>query len=921
MNKLIFTIFALFLFCKIELAYTQISLPPGFSYSYAVTGVSQPTGSAFNSDGTKLFVWEKGGKVFLFNWNSSTQEYDKQTTPVLDISPEVGNWRDHGLIGFALDPNFNVNGLIYLSYVVDRHHLMNFGTGSYNANTNNYNSATIARVTRYATTTSGSNLTAVTASRTILIGETKTTGIPVLYESHSVGALVFASDGTLLVATGDAASYLAPDLGSKVETYYIQALADGILRANENVGAFRSQMLNSLCGKILRIDPVTGNGISSNPFYEAALPKSAKSRVWTLGLRNPFRMCIRPNTGSTNPATGDIGEIYVTDVGLDTYEEMTIVKSAATNCGWPAYEGLSPAIGYINAVVYNQDEPNPLFGIGGCTQQYFPFNAMLKQATADEIHTVYNPCNPTVPITGGNDNRFFHRLPAIDWKHYVDSSRVAVFSGNTFNIKQAGAVGSGVTGSGALFNGNTGISGCFNTGNLFPPSYYDTYFMADYTANWIKNFKIEFTDKIKVIDTFEFGFPGVVHMCQNPMDGSIFVTDIWNESVNRIGYGGNFVPVVKMSSDKTYGPGPLSVNFTGNTSYDPDGSIATYTWNFGDGSPNSTTVNPTHSFSSANSLPKKFVVKLTVKDNQNATSKDSMIISINNTPPNVLITSPVNNSFYQLGTDSVYTLQAAVTDAEHRSGELSYLWQTLLRHNNHYHPQPSDTNKLSADLISRIGCNGDSYYWLIKLTVTDAAGLFKTDSSKIFPYCGGPLPLSLISFSVSSNGGTNVLKWVTTNEVNLMNFEIERSYDGANFDKIGTINARMTTGLNNYDFKDDNFLDGYIFYRIKMVDTDGKFSRSLVIRVFSGTNTSKELTISPNPFKSEFLFGAVFNHAGKITVKIIDGKGTVVKIINRQVETGFNSFNIDKLENISKGIYFLEVIQDNIIRKTKLIKE
>jgi glucose/arabinose dehydrogenase len=825
------------------------------------------------------------------------------------------------LVGFAVDPNFNVNGYIYLSYVVDRHYLMNFGTGSYNANTNNYNSATIGRVTRYTCTTSGSNLTASSASRLILLGETKTTGLPVLYESHGVGALVFASDGTLLVSTGDAASYLAPDLGSKSETYYAQALTDGIMRDNENVGAFRSQMLNSLCGKILRIDPASGNGISSNPFYDPAFPRSAKSRVWTLGLRNPFRMCIRPNTGSSNPATGDIGEIYVTDVGLDTYEEMTIVKTAATNCGWPTYEGLTPAIGYASAVVYNKDEPNPLYGISGCTQQFFPFNAMIKQATADEIHTVYNPCNPSIPISGGNDNRFFHRIPAIDWKHYVDSSRVAVFSGNTFTVKQAGTAASGITGNAALFNGNTAVSGCFNTGNLFPPSYYDTYFMADYTANWIKNIKIQFTDRITAIDSFEFGFPGVVHMCQNPMDGSIFVTDLWNGSVNRISYGGNFKPVVKMSSDKTYGPSPLSVNFTGNTSYDPDGPGVTYSWNFGDGTALSTSANPSHNFTSGNSLPKKFVVKLTVKDNLNATSTDSIIISINNTPPNVNITSPVKNSFYQLGSDTLYSMQATVVDAEHRSNELSYLWQTLLRHNNHYHPQPSDTNKITTDLISRIGCNGDDYYWLIKLTVTDAAGLSSVDSSKLFPQCGGPLPLSLISFSVSSHRGSNLVSWVTANEVNLKNFEIERSYDGSGFVKIASINARMTTGNNNYSFTDDSFLDGYIYYRLKIIDIDGKFSNSYIVRVYSGSKAGYELTISPNPFKNEFLFGAVFSNTGKITIRIIDAKGATVKIIKKQVEKGFNSFQIDKLGNLSKGIYFLEVEQDGDVRKIKLIRD
>lgn len=76
---------------------------------------------------------EKGGKVFVCNWNGTN--YIKQSTAVLDISPEVGNWRDHGMLGFALDPDFEINGLIYVLYVVDRHYLMNFGTGSYNAAT------------------------------------------------------------------------------------------------------------------------------------------------------------------------------------------------------------------------------------------------------------------------------------------------------------------------------------------------------------------------------------------------------------------------------------------------------------------------------------------------------------------------------------------------------------------------------------------------------------------------------------------------------------------------------------------------------------------------------------------------------------------------------------------------------------------
>ncbi len=916
-NKIIFRIILLISFhCAFKLSHAQ-TLPTGFSFT-EITGWTQPVGTAFNNDGTKLFVWEKGGKVFVSNWNSLSSSYVKQATAVLDISPEVGDWRDHGMLGFALDPNFDVNGFIYVSYVVDRHHLLFFGLPSYNNNTNNYYSATIGRVTRYQTTVSAGNLVVIPASRTILIGETKTTGIPILYESHGIGTLAFASDGTLLVSSGDASSYSSTDYGSDNLSYYSQALTDGIIRTNENVGAFRSQMINSMNGKILRIDPVTGNGISSNPFYNSGAPRSAQSRVWTIGLRNPFRITVRPNTGSTNPVTGDIGEIYITDVGWGDLEELSIIKEPAANCGWPFYEGLNSELNYAPLTTQNKDEPNPLYGIGGCTQQYFTFRNLLKQATADNIHTVYNPCNGSVPITSVNDNRFFHRLPSLDWKHDSDSARVAVYTSNNFTKKQIGSPGSGVTGT--PFRGNAASGGCWYTGNLFPSQYNNTFFVTDYGAGWIKNISIQFTDKVQTVSAFATNFGAIVCMSQNPLDGSLFCTDIVSNSIKRISFGGNQPPVVVMGSDKTYGAGPLSVNFTGNLSYDPDGPSVTHSWDFGDGSALNTTANPSHSFSSGTSAPKKFVVKLTVKDNLNATTVDSIIISINNTPPVVNIISPVKNSKYTLGADTAYTLQAVVTDAEHTTDKLFYKWQTALRHNNHQHTEPIDTNKLTTSIISRIGCNGDDYSWFIKLTVTDEDGLSKIDSSKIFPNCGGPLPLTLLTFNVAGQGKTNLLQWTTTEEINLKNFEIQRSYDAVNFESIGVLNAQIQSTINKYDFTDDGFLDGYVYYRLRMNDIDGKFSYSFIVRIYTGTNSGSEITISPNPFNNDFLFASVFNQEGMITIRIIDSKGAIVKTVNQYVNKGFNSFQINKLDNLSKGVYYLELNQGGEIKTTKIIK-
>ena len=118
---------------------------------------------------------------------------DASFTLLIDISEEVGAWLDHGFLGFALDPNFRVNGHIYLLYAVDRHHLLHFGTPSYNPNTNQYNAATMGRLTRYTCRASDDFRSVDLASRFTLIGETIQTGIPICSPTHGVGSLVFGS--------------------------------------------------------------------------------------------------------------------------------------------------------------------------------------------------------------------------------------------------------------------------------------------------------------------------------------------------------------------------------------------------------------------------------------------------------------------------------------------------------------------------------------------------------------------------------------------------------------------------------------------------------------------------------------------------------------------------------------------------------
>ena len=334
--KKLYLLFGVILLCGNLLG--QTFSDPNFTAIPIGSGWKSPTGAVFSKNGQKLFVWEKGGKLYVCHRDNSGN-YIKQALPVADLSEEVVDSDAHGMLGFAVDPGFETNGLIYLLYPVDRHHLLNFGTASYDPGTTITGQATIGRVTRYQTFLNGSNLVINPSTRFVLIGETKTTGLPILHHSHGVGTLAFAADGTLLVTMGDAASYEGLDGGSDPGTFYQQALADGIIRPAENVGAFRAQIVNCHNGKLLRIDPQTGNGVPSNPFYSPAEPRAPKSRVWALGLRNAFRIFIKPGTGSTDPSVGDIGEVYIGDVSFASWEEMNICKAPGTNFGWPIYEG------------------------------------------------------------------------------------------------------------------------------------------------------------------------------------------------------------------------------------------------------------------------------------------------------------------------------------------------------------------------------------------------------------------------------------------------------------------------------------------------------------------------------------------------------------------------------------------------------
>ncbi|MEP7169358.1 MAG: PKD domain-containing protein, partial [Bacteroidota bacterium] len=707
------------------------TFPPNFNPTLFMGGWNEVEGFRFDATG-QMYVWEKNGKVWVVDTNGV-----KIGAPLLDISEEVGGWRDHGLNGFVLDPNFRTNGYFYLEYTVDRHYLLNFGTGNYNGATNEYYNATIIRITRYTANAATNFTTTVAGSRLVLVGETKKTGIPLLHESHSGGQLAFGTDGSLLATTGDGASYNVADGGSSGDTYWSQGQMDSIIRPKENVGAFRSQMVDCLNGKLLRIDPATGDGLPTNPFYDPANPRAAKSRVWCMGLRNPFRMCIRPGTGSTDITAGNPGVFYIGDVGWGTFEDVNVAAGPGLNFGWPLFEGLTPHGGYQSLTVYNQDALNPLYGTGGCTQQYFQFKELTIQDTLTANPSWRNPCNAAEQIPS-TLYRFKHARPAVDYQHGSAHARTGIWNGTSASQIDLNNVASPVPGP--VFPGNAAAGSAWYTGTKYPFVYQNTYFHGDYGVGWIKNFKFKTDNTPDSVKNFGDNLGPVVFIEYNPKDQWLYYVS-FPSNIYKLTYSVsvNNPPVAVASQDVVYGPKPLLVNFTGSNSTDPENLALTYSWNFGDGTANSSAANPQHTFNPVTNNPIAYTVTLTVTDNVGQTSSKTLQVYVNDTPPQVSIISFMNGDLYSMSQTTILPLQASVTDAESPDHNLSYTWQTFLHHNNHEHPEATDTNRITSTVITPVGCDGNTYFYRIQLTVTDPSGLSTKVEGSLYPACGTPV--------------------------------------------------------------------------------------------------------------------------------------------------------------------------------------
>ena len=226
-------------------------------------------------------------------------------------------------------------------------------------------------------------------------------------------------------------------------------------------------------------------------------------------------------------------------------------------------------------------------------------------------------------------------------------------------------------------------------------------------------------------------------------------------TVRRISYapGGNRPPVAVAGVDRQYGSSPLTVQFSSALSSDPENTALTCLWNFGDGT-TSTAVNPLKTFTVTGQ--KRYDVLLTMTDAGGATASSAIVVTVNNTPPVVQITSPAPGAQYPLDQGPVsYNLTASVTDAEHLTSALTNQWTVSLIHDNHEHTELAVNATTTAATFNALGNDPDAtYYYRITLRVTDPLGLTTAAERLFMPRTGSAvIVINPDFFTVTSGGG------------------------------------------------------------------------------------------------------------------------------------------------------------------------
>jgi len=170
------------------------------------------------------------------------------------------------------------------------------------------------------------------------------------------------------------------------------------------------------------------------------------------------------------------------------------------------------------------------------------------------------------------------------------------------------------------------------------------------------------------------------------------------------------------------------------------------------------------------------------------------------------------------------------------------------------------------------------------------------------------LPVVLSAFTAKKNANQVVLSWSTDMEREVSHFVVEKSFDGKDFTDAGIVFTDGTSDVRReYSFKDElRVASGLVYYRLKIVDMDGKFKRS-VVRIIKVTdeNAAGSITVYPNPVVNEIRVTLSSSWQDRsLQIQVINTNGQPVLQMANTKPGQTESINVNSL---TPGIYIVRV--------------
>ena len=303
---------------------------------------------------------------------------------------------------------------------------------------------------------------------------------------------------------------------------------------------------------------------------------------------------------------------------------------------------------------------------------------------------------------------------------------------------------------------------------------------------------------------------------------------------------------------------------------------------------------------------------------------DSNITTALTLKPDVIIVNYPTNGYNVIRTDSILHCLRTIRDSSFKKGVPCFVTTTQPRTSPGFNNSAIKAKlaELKDSILAEFGFFAIDFY--TGLIAPDSSLLYDSGDQthmnaighnimfqrilekNIFATIGtSALPATFLQFNTVYKNNTNIITWSTAKETDVAYYEIQRSEDGRSFSKIATVKANNNFGNNQYQYTDDRPLKGWNYYKIVIVDRDGKKHASPVMSVHISTGKLELVKAFANS-SSQVIVELQNNNTQNVQLQILNNMGMVISSASKKIEAGTTTLYLNTTLP-GTGVYHIKV--------------